>query len=107
MKQFLKPTKQKIILTIILTILFTISFFISGLGVNCEIAESCFDKWYNSATKIISYPNYFFTKTLSFNNPPTYLILIILTNIIISYLVSCLIILTYNKLKTKQQTKPK
>jgi len=100
-KGFFRPTIGKISLTIILTILQTISFFYSGFGVMCKIGSSCFDKWYNYVAKILSFHTYFIVNIFEFifDSPSINIILIVLVDLIVAYLVSCLIIFLYYKFK--------
>ncbi|MBI2652341.1 hypothetical protein HYX00_02640 [Candidatus Woesearchaeota archaeon] len=100
-KEFFKPDLKKISVTIIITIFEFIMFFISGFGAICKPNGNCFGNWYNVVAKILSIHTYFFVGLTesSFDSPIINIITIIVINIVVGYLTSCVLFYLLNKRK--------
>ena len=101
-KEFLKPNKQKLL---VFLILFSILFLVVPLNVSCPGPSTKFDKIggtcifvNNLGWEFFEFPDYWYFNTLFYDIFNFSLIFIL----IISYFLSCLIVSSYNKFKTKK-----
>ncbi|MBI2045419.1 hypothetical protein HYT23_05145 [Candidatus Pacearchaeota archaeon] len=103
-KEFIRPTLTKTIISLIILIIF-IPFIGYGNGVMCVRAEGCPSYNVDKGTLLGYTTDYFkdhvfglYIYKISFIN--------LLAGLVLSYIISCLIILTYNNLK-KSENKSK
>jgi uncharacterized membrane-anchored protein len=100
-KEFFRPSLKKIIVAIIIVVFEFVMFLMSGFGVMCKEGGNCFSNWYNRIAAVLSIHTYFFvaiTESL-FNNPIINAFTIIIVNLIVGYLVSCLFFHSIEKIK--------
>ena len=101
MKEFLKPKKSKIILFfILLLIAFLTGFFSTAFGKMCGLGVECQQPFIHDASIFVFS---ILTFILNWIGHLSYFILIIgiILNLIYLYILSCLIIYIYNKIKKK------
>lgn len=100
-KEFFSPDSKKIGFTLFFVILEFVMFFISGFGVLCKTGSSCFSSWYNMIAIVLSIHTYIFvglTESL-FDSPVINILTIIVVNLIIGYLISCILFYFLDKNK--------
>ena len=92
-KEFIRPNLKKISFAILFAIVEFILFFISGAGALCKMGVSCYDNWYNAIAKILSIHTYSLVRVTEswFNNPLINILTIMLINLIIGYLIACIV----------------
>lgn len=97
-KEFFKPTLSKVVFTLF----FIVLEFIATIRSNV-LCMGCPDYWYKPIETIFSMHTSLLIRQVDsiFDSPAINIGLIIIINLIIGYLISCIIIYLINKLKRK------